>query len=143
MEGQASGVAAGESREKGRNKSSTTVMKINENEQKVLEHLASEYEEGRAYYFSAIEGATKLNRKVVRRACRSLARKGLTEFVRGLFDGDGMIAGSGYSATLQGAQLVNHCDLCNELPFYEYDGKKECEAHYRKSVKSTVQTLLP
>ena len=34
-------------------------MKINENEQRVLEHLASEYKEGRAYFFSAIEMATK------------------------------------------------------------------------------------
>jgi hypothetical protein len=140
---EASRVAAGERREKGQRNTSNAFMKINENEQKVLEYLASDYEEGRAYYFSSIEEETKLDKKVVRCACRPLARKGLAELVRGLFDDDGKVAGSGYSATLQGAQSVNHCDLCNELPCYEYDGKKECDAHYRKSVKSTVQPLLP
>ena len=118
------------------------MTKVNENEQKVLEYLASEYEEGMAYYFTSIEEGTKLDRKTVRRSCRSLTRKGLAQFVRGLFDDDGKVAGSGYSVTLQGAKLVNHCDLCDELPTYDYDGKKECQAHYGKSAKSTVQTLL-
>ena len=117
-------------------------MKLNENEQKVLGYLASEYEDGRAFYLSGIAEAVSLDRSIVRRACRSLARKGLAELVRGLFDDDGNVAGSGYSATLTGARLVNHCDLCNQLPTFDYDGKKECEAHYWKSTKSVVTPLL-
>jgi len=61
--------------------------------------------------------------------------KGLAEYVRGLFDDDGMAAGSGCCATKAGAALISHCDLCDELPEYEYDGKKECEKHYKQSAK--------
>jgi hypothetical protein len=58
----------------------------------------------------------------VRRACRSRAKKELAEFLRGLFDEDGMVAGSGYGATLKGAALINACDICGGLAVYDYDG---------------------
>ena len=49
---------------------------------------------------------TKLEKTQVRRSVRSLARKGLAEFVRGLFDDDGMVAGSGYCCTRAGKELA-------------------------------------
>lgn len=89
----------------------TTPAKINENERKVLEVLAEEWDE-MAYYFRAIVKHTGLDLKQVRRACRSLAKKGYAEYRRGLFNEDGMAAGSGYSATREGALLVRGCIGC-------------------------------
>lgn len=85
--------------------------KINENERKVLEYIAEEYDE-MAYYFRGIVKHTGLELKQVRRACRSLARKGYAEYRRGLFNEDGMTAGSGYSATREGALIVRGCKDC-------------------------------
>lgn len=51
------------------------------------------------YPFAPIARATGLNRREVRLACRALARKGLTEFGRGLCNEDGDFVGSGYRAT--------------------------------------------
>lgn len=77
--------------------------KINSNEEKGLAYLEEYYDsEMNCHYFQMIADCTLLDRKQVRRAARSLARKGLTEYVRGLFDEDGQIAGSGYCCTLLG-----------------------------------------
>lgn len=81
-------------------------MTINDNEKKILEHLVNNIDEDHATYFRFIAADTKIEIKVVRPACRSLARKGLTEFMRGLFDEDGLTAGSGYAATREGRDLV-------------------------------------
>lgn len=70
-------------------------------ETKVLEALveADDYS-GYCYLaFDALCANTGLERKVVRRACRSLARKGLAQFGKGLWTEDGEMAGSGYCAT--------------------------------------------
>ena len=79
---------------------------------------------------------TDLTLKEVRRSCRSLKKKGLAEFYRGLFDEDGKAAGSGYCATRKGASLICPCDICGDLAMYDYDGKLECENHYGKSTKT-------
>lgn len=84
---------------------------INDKERKVLAYLAEEYEEC-AYYFRSIVKHTALELKDVRRACRSLSKKGYAEYRRGLFDDDGMVAGSGYQATRDGALLVRGCIDC-------------------------------
>jgi hypothetical protein len=67
---------------------------INQNERKVLDVLLSAGD----YYlpFAPICEETGLERRVVRRACRALARKGMTEFRQGLWNEDGEPAGSGY-----------------------------------------------
>jgi len=49
--------------------------------------------------FRQIEDRIGLDRKKIRRACRSLARKGEAEFSSGLWTEDGGMAGSGYAAT--------------------------------------------
>lgn len=84
-------------------------MKINDNEQKVLECLTDGgYEEGTAFYFRGIVSKTGLDLKQVRRYCHSLTKKGLAEYVRGLFDDDGMAAGSGYAATNEGYKFIRN-----------------------------------
>lgn len=114
----------------------TQKIKINEKEKKVLEFLAQEWSSDmNCYYFRGIASTTKLTIKEVRRVCRSLARKGLTMYVRGLMDDDGMVAGSGYCATRKGASMMSPCDVCGDLAMYEYDGKLECENHYKQSTK--------
>lgn len=82
---------------------------INENEKRVLIFMAESYDsfgEGGCYYFKTIAEDLKLEIKQVRRACRSLKKKGFAEYVRGLFDEDGMVAGSGYCCSKSGADLV-------------------------------------
>jgi hypothetical protein len=48
----------------------------------------------------------KVLRTAVRRACRSLARKGLAEYHKGLWTMDGVPGGAGYAATMAGADLL-------------------------------------
>jgi hypothetical protein len=76
---------------------------VNDVERKVLQSL-SEAGWGEDWYlpFAPICDEWGLARNVVRRACRSLARKGLAEFESGLWDEDGEPAGSGYTATEAG-----------------------------------------
>ena len=86
--------------------------RINENEKKVLTHLLTIYDnDGSCTYFRFIAAGTKLEIKQVRRACRSLAKKGLAEYVRGLFDDEGFTAGSGYCATEKGRELGDKLKL--------------------------------
>jgi len=85
-------------------------IKINENEKKVLDYLVSRSAEtgDTAYvYFRSIVAKTGLELKQVSRACRSLKKKGLAEYMRGLFDEDGMAAGSGYGNTEAGEKLIS------------------------------------
>lgn len=76
-------------------------MKLTKSELKCLDFLiCGEY--GIAYYFRAFVERTGLNLTQVKRAVRGLARKGLAEYRRGLFDDDGLTAGSGYGITRKG-----------------------------------------
>lgn len=90
---------------------SELLAKLSANERKVLGFLVShghdEYCGFDHFGFSAIARGRRLNRNQVRLACRSLARKGLTIFGRGLWNEDGEPAGSGYAATRYGADLIN------------------------------------
>lgn len=133
-------------------------IKLNDNERKILEIMAESYDssgwaETGYFHFKGLEKQTKLDRRHVRLACRSLARKGLAEYLKGLWSEYGP-AGAGYGATEKGASFISHCDNCDKLNHYEYDvdiktGKhtflssedkdvvhiKECEEHYNKSIK--------
>lgn len=99
--------------------------------------------------------------KEVRRACRSLRRKGLSEFHRGLMNDDGEVAGSGYCISRDGEALINPCDICGNKSHYDYvqdaagvaeyqkgfdanTGRRirECEEHYKKSAEKPQQTAL-
>jgi len=80
--------------------------RLTDHERAVLRHLASLGEECGFQGFSPIGLATDLSRKEVRRACRSLKRKGFAEFSNGLFNEDGGMAGSGYAATRAGLAIT-------------------------------------
>lgn len=57
-------------------------------------------------YFRTIEADTKLDRKTVRAACRSLRKRGMAEYRRGLLDEDCRPCGAGYACTLRGGEYV-------------------------------------
>ena len=81
-------------------------MKISEREAKVLEVLADHFlSECNCLFFKTIASLSGVEKHLVRRVTRSLARKGLAEFIRGLFDDEGMVAGSGYCCTRAGKEL--------------------------------------
>jgi hypothetical protein len=83
-------------------------VRINTTERIVLAFLADNYQcDGICFScFAAICDETTLDRKAVRRACRSLTRKGLAQFSTGLWSEDGEPRGSGYAATRQGAEFT-------------------------------------
>lgn len=81
-------------------------------ETKVLQALvdADDYSGFCYLNFASICADTRLERKQVRRACRSLARKGLAEFGKGLWTDEGEPAGSGYCATRKAAAALASAD---------------------------------
>ncbi len=84
-------------------------VKLNPIERKVLICLVEGggYEGFGYFSFNGIEQRTlKLDIKEIRRACRSLARKDLAVYGRGLWTDDGEPAGSGYAATPAGAEFI-------------------------------------
>lgn len=106
-----------------------TKISINENERKILEAMSESYDssgwdETGYFPFNSLMGLTKLDRKIVRRACRSLARKGLAKYLRGLWNDDGP-AGAGYGATREGAALISPCDVCGDLATQDYFADSE------------------
>jgi hypothetical protein len=83
-------------------------MRLNTNETKVLRTLVEVWREDAGFCaFAYLGEETKLERKDVRRACRSLRRKGLTEFGAGLWSEDGEMRGAGYAATRAGREWVD------------------------------------
>jgi hypothetical protein len=81
-------------------------MKLNEHERKVLAVLSASDDDGGGYYgFDGIMQRIRLDRRIIRRACRSLARKGFAEFGKGLWNDEGP-AGSGYCATRAGRSAL-------------------------------------
>src|SRR5437870_300515 len=74
-----------------------------------------------AYGFKGLVSQTKLEVPQVRRACRSLAKKGFAKFERTLWnEEDGQPAGAGYRATEEGAAYITPCDLCGKRATYDY-----------------------
>ena len=71
---------------------------MNDTERKVL-HSLSDAGLNWCLPFAPICREWGIDRKAVRRACRSLARKGFARFQRGLWSDDGEPAGAGYCIT--------------------------------------------
>jgi hypothetical protein len=70
--------------------------------------IADDMYDGESYYpFAYMMERTGLDRKIVRRACRALRRKGFTEFSAGLWSEDGKPAGAGYRITKAGERIAN------------------------------------
>lgn len=87
-----------------------TETKISELQRKVLNELAEHYSsDANCMYIKFIASECGVDYRQARLAVRALARKGLAQYVRGLFDEDGMVAGSGYCCTFEGALLVKGC----------------------------------
>lgn len=88
-----------------------TTPNLNDNEVKVLAALASVAPHPSAGYFDDFgflsfqaigHRVRRLDRATIRRSCRSLTRKGLARFGRGLWTEDMEPRGSGYAATKDG-----------------------------------------
>ena len=74
---------------------------MSDNEKRVLDFLRDQYNADAPYCcFDFIKQHTTLDRKVIRRACRSLARRGLAVYGKGLWTEDGEMAGAGYRAVM-------------------------------------------
>ena len=76
--------------------------------------IGNAMESGEDYYyaFATLASDTRIDRKAVRRACRSLARKGLTKYAKGLWNEDGEPCGSGYGLTDEGSLFTRSGLLC-------------------------------
>lgn len=85
-----------------------TAPKLTANEVKVLAVLAYGFEDDFGYSgFREIARLTRLKRADIRRACRSLTRRGLAVFARGLCTEDGDFAGSGYCSSAAGRAVAD------------------------------------
>lgn len=84
----------------------TELPKISDRESKALAALVEYYEEQYAC-FSTIASDSGIDQDRIRRTVRSLARKGLAEYAKGLWTEDGEPAGSGYRATKLGRELAS------------------------------------
>lgn len=84
----------------------TEIVKLGEHQRRVLGVLAEGFNgddcEWRAYYFRHVQKLTGLTLSQARRACRTLAGKGLAKCEHGLLTEDGEVAGSGYRCTEAG-----------------------------------------
>ena len=87
-------------------------VKVSEREKKCLQYLLTLFGSDQdCTYFRYIAKNTGLEERQVKCSVRSLARKGLAEYLRGLFDEDGFVAGSGYRATELGRKLGDELKL--------------------------------
>lgn len=84
-------------------------VRVSDREFAILKELAEYFYDEvdwRAPRMSYLAEEAELEVSQVRRAVRALTRKGLAAYERGLFDEDGMVAGSGYRATQAGKDLI-------------------------------------
>jgi cation transport regulator ChaC len=80
------------------------MSKMLDSHRKVLAALAEN--EGYFFGFASLMYETKMERREVRRIVRHLARRGLTEYAKGLWNEDGEPCGSGYRITDQGMSAL-------------------------------------
>lgn len=109
---------------------------ISERERKCLDALYEFYfnDEADCIYFRTIVEKTGMELKDVRRSVRALARKGFAEFTRGLFDDDGMVAGSGYCCTREGAEFLKRIRESEEKKAEEQTAQKKI--HFSEALKT-------
>jgi hypothetical protein len=85
-------------------------MNLPEPEHLILKALATgtEYDGGASscFSFNHIAAISGVPRPKVRRAVRSLARRGLAEYAKGLWSEDGQPAGAGYGITVEGRKWL-------------------------------------
>ncbi len=83
-------------------------VKVSEREKKALEALvgAGGRDDFGYLSFAGIASRSGLKREFVRRTVRALARKGLAEYGKGLWNDSGEVAGAGYCATPAGINFL-------------------------------------
>ena len=101
--------------------------------------------------------STQLEEKEIRKCCRKLTQLKLIEYMRGLMDDDGKVAGAGYCITGNGKKYMFPCQKCGEEAHYSWHENKKgewissifpeevdkyfqlCEEHYQeqKSLQTT------
>lgn len=81
------------------------MRKLTDNHKRVLKALDTDGEDFSYLNFAAIARRGEIDRKLVRRNVRHLARIGLAQFASGLWSDDGTPAGSGYALTAAGREL--------------------------------------
>ena len=80
----------------------TDKTRLSERERKVLIGITENSAPDWAFPFQSIIDLTGIEPHNTRRVVRSLARKGMMRFCRGLISDDGELAGSGYAVTEAG-----------------------------------------
>lgn len=97
----------------------TKPVKLNKNEQVVLQAMISATpssweSDAWPYWFFGFETIRRYSggsdRNLIRRIVRSLARKGMAEYRRGLSSEDGEVAGAGYGVTIAGRDFIHAID---------------------------------
>lgn len=118
------------------------IRKVSDREKKVLQVLADAFpnDEANCLYTRHVAKETGLTIPEARRSLKALVRKGLAQYVRGLFDEDGMVAGSGYCATMDGALLLNACTDCKTR--LSDMVTRQCQACWEKNPKPEQETML-
>ena len=81
-------------------------IKLSDRERQALSAWRNTYTDYDYLSFNTIAKNSGLDRNVVRRTVRAMARKGVTEFGSGLSNDDGEFAGSGYGLTHAGRVLM-------------------------------------
>ena len=84
-------------------------MKLTEaqrREQRILSVLAEADEDYGYFGFDSLSRQTQMDRRQVRLDVRRMARKGLTQFGKGLWTDEGGLAGSGYAITESGRKAL-------------------------------------
>lgn len=98
-------------------------LTLSENQLKVLRDMAERYDEtgygeGEVARFKTMADELHIEERLVRLACRALARKKLAEHIRGLVfmqgEKEGMLAGSGYACTKAGFEVIQRMDEYEE-----------------------------
>ncbi len=70
---------------------------------------------------------TQLEEKEIRECCRKLTQLKLIEYMRGLMDDDGKVAGAGYCITRDGKKYIFPCQKCGEEAHYSWHENKKGE----------------
>lgn len=100
---------------------------------------------------------TKLEEKEIRKCCRNLTQLNLIEYVRGLMDDDGKVAGAGYCITQSGKDYIFPCQKCDNEAHYSWHENKKgewvssvfpeeidkyyqlCEEHYQQKKVTQIE----
>jgi hypothetical protein len=79
-------------------------------ERSILLIMADAAEDFGYFNFDTLSKRTAIEKRIVRLDCRRMARKGLTEYGKGLCTDEGEFAGSGYTITEAGRAVLQSAE---------------------------------